>query len=87
MDQSARAATNMLALKQRVEEIRAERAAAAERAQAAQNELQNEQDQRVRSIEAGRLIAAGHCDEARANALNSGDLSLAAQVAALCPAK
>lgn len=43
------------------------------------------EDRKMRSINAGQLIAAGHCDEARAGALNSGDLDLAAHVAALCP--
>ncbi|MGI8840323.1 MAG: hypothetical protein ACR2F8_06035 [Caulobacteraceae bacterium] len=37
-------------------------------------------------MNAGQLIAAGHCDEARGGALAAGDLDLAAHVAALCPA-
>lgn len=34
---------------------------------------------------AGKLIAAGQCDEARSFALTSGDLDLAERVAGLCP--
>lgn len=37
-----------------------------------------------RHAAAGRLIAAGKCDEAEAMALNAGDLTLAQQVKVYC---
>jgi len=60
-------------------------------AQQAQRQAQVEKQQRVdaaiavaRAQAAGRLVAEGKCDEARASALNAGDFMLAQQVAEAC---
>jgi hypothetical protein len=38
----------------------------------------------VRAKEAGRLIASGHCDDARTYALDQGDFDLASRVVSFC---
>lgn len=57
----------------------------AQREQAAADAAQAEQDRQTEiNQHVGHLIAEGHCDQARAYALNEGNFALAHQVDSLC---
>jgi hypothetical protein len=68
---------------EREEQERALQAEQEARAEAARGE-DAEQQRQMRARDAGQMIAAGHCDDARTFALQEGDLGLAAQIADLC---
>jgi len=62
-------------------------AEAGQRAAESDQALRDRQLQADRAKEAGRLIASGRCGDARAYALDEGDLDLATRVTALCSGK
>lgn len=62
-------------------------AAAQQDAEARAAAARDYQNARKRASEAGRLIAAGRCDDARTLALNDGDFELASRVTSFCAAK
>ena len=61
---------------------------AREQAEAAQDQVAEqtwvEEQRQLRAQNAGKLVAANKCDEAKAYALNEGDFELANQVAKAC---
>jgi len=73
-------------------DLRDQAAARQEREQAAQAQSEAEgaregdRERLQRSQAVGQMIADHRCEDARLYALNTGDLTLAAQVATLCPA-
>lgn len=79
-DQQAQFQANLRAQAQARTQQREEEAAARDQA-TIDSAVQQSQ---LRAQNAGKLIAANKCDEAKTYALNEGDLPLATQVAALC---